>query len=140
MDRPDGRTALVTGSSRGIGRATALKLGREGVLVAVHYAENQTVADETVNLIEKNGGHAFAVQARLGVPGDVDELFLGVERGLRERTGSTTLDILVNNAAEIAPSGIAPEDVTPEQFDRFFAVNAKARSSSCSGRCGSIAE
>jgi bifunctional oxygenase/reductase len=92
----------------------------------VHYAENQTAADETVTLIEKDGGHAFAVQARLGVPGDVDELFLGVERGLREWTGATTLDILVNNAAEIAPSGIAPEDVTPEQFDRFFAVNTKA--------------
>jgi NAD(P)-dependent dehydrogenase (short-subunit alcohol dehydrogenase family) len=126
MDRADGRTALVTGSSRGIGRATAAKLGREGVLVAVHYAENQTAAEETVTLIEKDGGRAFAVQAPLGVPGDVDELFLGVERGLRELTGATTLDILVNNAAEISPSGIAPEDVTQEQFDRSFAVNTKA--------------
>jgi NAD(P)-dependent dehydrogenase (short-subunit alcohol dehydrogenase family) len=126
MDRLNGKTALITGSSRGIGRATAVKLGREGALVAVHYGENHSAAEETVTLIEKDGGRAFAVQARLGVPGDVDELFLGVERGLREWTGSTTLDILVNNAAEISPSGIAPEDVTPEQFDRFFAVNAKA--------------
>jgi bifunctional oxygenase/reductase len=100
MDRANGRTALVTGSSRGIGRATAAKLGRESVLVAVHYAENQTAAEETVTLIEKDGGRAFAVKALLGVPGDIDELFLGVERGLRELTGDTTLDILVNNAAE----------------------------------------
>jgi bifunctional oxygenase/reductase len=126
MDRPNDKTALITGSSRGIGRATAVKLGHEGVLVAVHYAGNQAAADETVTLIEKDGGRAFAVQARLGVPGDVDELFLGVERGLQERTGSTTLDILINNAAEMFPSGIDPEDVTPEEFDRLFAVNAKA--------------
>jgi NAD(P)-dependent dehydrogenase (short-subunit alcohol dehydrogenase family) len=126
MARLNGKTALVTGSSRGIGRATAVELGREGALVAVHYAENQSASEETVTLIEKDGGRAFVVQARLGVPGDVDELFLGLERGLREWTGATTLDILVNNAAEISPSGAAPEDVTPEQFDRSFAVNAKA--------------
>lgn len=83
-------------------------------------------AEETVTLIEKDGGRAFSVQARLGVPGDVDKLFSGVERGLRERAGSTKLDILVNNAAEISPTGDAPDDVTPEQFDRFFAVNVKA--------------
>jgi len=126
VDRLSGKTALVTGSSRGIGRATAVKLGREGAVVAVHYAENQGPAEETVTLIERDGGRAFAVQARLGVPGDVQELFRGVERGLRERTGSTTLDILINNAAASSPSGVAPEEVTPELFDRFFAVNAKA--------------
>jgi bifunctional oxygenase/reductase len=79
-----------------------------------------------VALVEKDGGRAFAVRAELGVPGDVHELFLALERGLKERTGETTLDIVVNNAGATTPAGIAPEDVTPEEFDRLFAVNTKA--------------
>jgi NAD(P)-dependent dehydrogenase (short-subunit alcohol dehydrogenase family) len=126
MEKLTGRTALVTGSSRGIGRATAQRLAREGALVAVHYATNEEAARETVELIEKDGGRAFPVRAELGVPGDVHELFLGLEQGLKERTGDTTLHILVNNAAETSPTGIPPADVTPEQFDRYVAINAKA--------------
>ncbi|WP_367322395.1 SDR family oxidoreductase [Streptomyces sp. HUAS ZL42] len=125
VDRLTDKTALVTGSSRGIGRATAIRLAREGALVAVHYTANEQAADETVELIEKEGGSAFKVRAELGVPGDVHELFLGLERGLKERTGETRLDILVNNAA-VTSTGSAPEDLTPEEFDRYFAVNAKA--------------
>ncbi len=81
-------------------------------------------ADEVVASIEKDGGRAFAVGAELGVTGDVHELFLGLEQGLKERTGTTDLDILVNNAGVMG--GVAPEDTTPEQFDRLVAVNAKA--------------
>ncbi|WP_393061724.1 SDR family NAD(P)-dependent oxidoreductase [Streptomyces sp. LN549] len=125
-NRLEGKTALVTGSSRGIGRAIAIRLAREGALVAVHYANDEKSADATLETIEQEGGHGFTVRAELGVPGDVHELFLGLERGLKERTGETTLDILVNNAGETTQNGVAPEDVTPEQFDRFFAVNAKA--------------
>ncbi|MGW3074071.1 SDR family oxidoreductase [Kitasatospora sp. NPDC001132] len=126
MGRLTDKTALVTGSSRGIGRATAQRLAREGALVIVHYASDRASADETVELIERDGGRAFPVRAPLGVPGDVHELFLGVERGLKERTGETRLDILVNNAGATTPAGLAPEDVTAEEFDRLFAVNAKA--------------
>jgi bifunctional oxygenase/reductase len=124
MSRLTGKTALVTGSSRGIGRATAIRLAREGALVAVHYTSGKEAADEVVSVIEKEGGRAFAIRAELGVPGDVHELFLGLEAGLKERTGSDRLDILVNNAGVMG--GVAPEDTTPEQFDRLFAVNAKA--------------
>ncbi|MFJ7423933.1 SDR family oxidoreductase [Streptomyces uncialis] len=126
MGKLANKTALVTGSSRGIGRATAQRLAAEGALVAVHYASNEDAARESVELIEKDGGRAFAVRAELGVPGDVHELFLGLERGLKERTGSATLDIVVNNAAVTTPAGVQPEDVTPDEFDRLFAVNAKA--------------
>lgn len=126
MSRLTGKTALVTGSSRGIGRAIAVRLAREGALVAVHYAANEAAAQETLELIEKDGGHGFTVRAELGVPGDVHELFLGLEQQLKDRTGETTLDIVVNNAGETTQEGVRPEDVTAEQFDRLFAVNAKA--------------
>src|SRR5437764_5855501 len=78
MGKLSGKTALVTGSSRGIGRATAVALAREGALVAVHYARNEQAAQETVQLIEKDGGRAFAIHAELGVPGDIDQLFRGL--------------------------------------------------------------
>ncbi|MFC9914395.1 SDR family oxidoreductase [Streptomyces sp. NPDC127197] len=126
MKKLNGRTALVTGSSRGIGRATAVALAREGALVAVHYAHNKQAAQETVELIEKDGGRAFTVHAELGVPGDVDQLFQGLEAGLKERTGRTTLDILVNNAADTSAPGTALGEVPVEEFDRMFAVNTKA--------------
>lgn len=81
------KTALVTGSSRGIGRATARQLAAKGALVAVHYADNEAAARETVEVIENDGGRAFPVRAELGTTGGVHELFLGLEQGLKERTG-----------------------------------------------------
>lgn len=119
------RHALVTGASRGIGRATAQRLAAEGALVAVHYAENVDAAEQVVEGIREAGGRAFTVQAELGVPGDIDTLMRGLEQGLKEHGGGEVrLDILVNNAGIMG--GIAFDEVTPEQFDRLVAVNAKA--------------
>src|SRR6185503_1443413 len=119
-----GKTALVTGSSRGIGRATAIRLGRDGALVAVHYATNADAAKQTLVAIEAEGGQAFLVQAELGVPGDVDTLYDRLVEGLRERTGKAELNILVNNAGVMG--GVSPDELTPDQFDRLIAINAKA--------------
>jgi bifunctional oxygenase/reductase len=90
----------------------------------MHYNANREAAEKTVAAIAEAGGRAFPVQAELGVAGDVETLFGALEAGLTEHAGGTGLDILVNNAG--AMGGVSPEEITPEQFDRLMAVNAKA--------------
>lgn len=113
-----GKTALVTGGSRGIGRGIAERLGRDGALVAVHYGSNEAAAKETVAAIERSGGAAFAIGAELGRPGDARALWAAFD------AHADGLDILVNNAGIGTSRPFA--DTDEAEFDRLFAVNAKA--------------
>ncbi|MEU1130787.1 SDR family oxidoreductase [Streptomyces sp. NPDC005900] len=113
-----GKTALVTGGSRGIGRGIAERLGRDGARVAVHYGTNETAAKETVTAIEAAGGSAFAIGAELGVPGDAEALWAEFDRH------AEGLDILVNNAGIGLYARVG--EVREADYDRVFAVNAKA--------------
>ncbi|WP_411134291.1 SDR family oxidoreductase [Streptomyces sp. C10] len=123
MSALSGKTALVTGGSRGIGRAISERLAKEGARVGVHYGRDGTAAKETVSAIEAGGGQAFAIQAELGVPGDVEALWAAFDEQ------AEGLDILVNNAGinKAADGTLKRIDaVTAEDFDLLFAVNTKA--------------
>jgi 3-oxoacyl-[acyl-carrier protein] reductase len=114
-----GKVALVTGGSRGIGRAIAHTLAREGALVAVNYAKNADAAAETVKSIEAAGGQAFVVQADVSQVADIARLVGEV----CAKSPSGKLDILVNNAGG-TPGG---PDMTPDQiFDAMIAANLKS--------------
>ena len=114
-----GKTALVTGASRGIGRATALALSRAGAMVIVHYGSGAAEARAVVDGIAKAGGRAEAVQADLLAVDGPHKLAKQVRKIVGDR-----LDILVPNAG-IAIDDLI-EDTTVADFDKMFAVNVRA--------------
>ncbi len=115
MNRLQGKVAVVTGASKGIGAAIAEHFAAEGASVVVNYASSKAGADAVVRRITGNGGKAVAVQADVSKPEDVRRLFAQV------RAAHGRLDVLVNNAGiyEFGPL----EAVTPEHFHKQFDLN-----------------
>ncbi|MFF4083710.1 glucose 1-dehydrogenase [Streptomyces sp. NPDC001777] len=114
-----GKNAVVTGGSRGIGRAIVERLCRDGARVVFNYATDDEAAEEVVRTVRENGGEARAVRQDLADPDGAERLMTVAEE---EFDG---LDILVNNAA-LCPAPALIVDTDPELFDRVLAVNTRA--------------
>ena len=111
----EGKTAVVTGASKGIGASIAMHLAAEGAAVVVNYSSSKEGADRVVGEIKGNGGKAIAVQANVAKEADIRRLFEESKKAFGR------IDILVNNAGiyEFAPL----EEVTAEHFHRQFDLN-----------------
>jgi len=117
----NGKYALVTGSSRGIGRGIALKLAEKGVNVAINYRQNEAAANDTLAMVRERGADGFVMQADVAQPEALAQLFNRVQREFGR------LDIFVANAlgdlfAVLAP----PLAVTPEQLRLAMASQGQA--------------
>jgi enoyl-[acyl-carrier protein] reductase III len=113
--------ALITGSSRGIGRGIALKLAEEGVRIGVHYYQNESAAKDTLEAVRKCGSDGFLVQADIRRPEEVERLFIET----RKQFGK--LDIFVSNARpEAAEFFQPPLEITLQQLDSALDSQVKA--------------
>ncbi len=117
------KVALVTGASRGLGQAIAFRLAKDGIVIAVHYNQNQTAAEEVVTKITSLGGEAFAVQADVADVASIKSMYMLLDAELSQRTGVTKFDVLVNNAGTAIPKPI--EEWTEAEFDYQFDLNVK---------------
>src|SRR5215475_191720 len=115
MRKLNGKVAVVTGASKGIGAEIAKQFAAEGAAVVVNYASSKSDADKVVDQIAKSGGKAIAIQASVSKKAEVEKLFSTAEKALGK------IDILVNNAGvyEFVPV----ENVTEQQFHRHFDTN-----------------
>jgi len=111
------KVALVTGSSRGVGRAIALAYAEEGARVVVNYTSNQTAGEEVVDTIKKKGGRAILFKADVAKPAEAEAL---VQSGIQEFGG---LDILVNNAGFSRPAMLLK--MSEDQWDQVLDIHLK---------------
>ena len=118
MDDLNGRVALVTGASRGLGRAAALALAGAGAATAINFRSREDAAAEVVAAVQEAGGRAMAVRADVSQAGEVTAMVNAVEKELGP------VDILVNNAGIIRPQKI--EDIAEADWDELLAVNLKS--------------
>jgi len=114
----EGKTAIVTGASRGIGAAIAKRLAAEGAQVAINYGRSAEAAEAVVKEIESGGGRAFAVQADMSSVTGVKDLFAETDRNFGGR-----LDILVNNAGYFAFGELG--DSNDEDFENTINLNVR---------------
>lgn len=113
-----GKVAVVTGSSKGIGAAIAERLAADGAAVVVNYSRSAAPAEALVQRIKSNGGKALAVQADLSNPSEIGKLFASTKDAFGR------LDILVNNAGVY--KFLPLEAIDEEHIDRHFNLNVKA--------------
>ncbi|GIO08777.1 short-chain dehydrogenase [Brevibacillus reuszeri] len=124
MNKLEGKIALVTGASRGIGRGIALRLAREGAIVAVHYGQREKEAASVVDEILQHGGIAFTIGANLTTQDGIRDLYTTFDEELQKRTGENQFDILVNNAG--IGQILTLEEATEESVDEVLNINVKA--------------
>jgi 3-oxoacyl-[acyl-carrier protein] reductase len=118
MDDLSSKVALVTGASRGIGRAIAVALAQAGADIAINFLNRAEEAETAAQEVRRCGRHADVFQADVSTASDVQRLI----RGIEEQFGG--IDILVNNAGIANPRRI--EDITEDDWDRTIAVNLKS--------------
>jgi 3-oxoacyl-[acyl-carrier protein] reductase len=131
-DTLKGKVALVTGASRGIGRAIAERLARDGAAVVINYSSNAAEAQKAVAGIEAAGGKAFAIKADVGRVAEIVRLF---DEAIAH---FGRVDILVNNAGVMFNQLVSA--TTEEDFDRIFAINVKGTFFACQQAATRLAE